>query len=97
MACAGTNLICVALAPDPEMHHALTALHVLDSQPAQLLAAHAVIEQGGQDDAIAHALERVAGRCLQELARLGVAERRRRRPFPVRSAGVSNRNRVLPP
>jgi hypothetical protein len=29
-----------ALAPDPKMHHALTALHVLDPQAAQLLAAH---------------------------------------------------------
>jgi hypothetical protein len=36
------------LAPDPKMHHALTALHVPDPQPAQLLAAHAVIEQGAR-------------------------------------------------
>jgi hypothetical protein len=66
-----------ALAPDPEMHHALTALHVLDPQAAQLLAAHAVIEQGGQDGAIARALERVRRRRLQELALLGVAQRQR--------------------
>jgi hypothetical protein len=47
------------LAPDPEMHHPLTALPVPDPQAVQLLAAHAVIEQGGQDGAIARALERV--------------------------------------
>ena len=67
----------VALTLDPKMHHALTTLHVLDPQPAQLLAADAVIEQGGQDGAIAHALERVRRRRLQQLARLSVAERRR--------------------
>jgi hypothetical protein len=34
----------------------LTALHVLNAQPAELLAADAVIEQGGQYRPIAHAL-----------------------------------------
>src|SRR5271170_2931657 len=51
-----------ALALNPKMHHALTALDVSDPQPAQLLAADAVIEQGGQDGAIADALERVRRR-----------------------------------
>jgi hypothetical protein len=35
--------------------------HVADPQPAQFLAAHSVIEQGGQHGPIAHALECVAG------------------------------------
>jgi hypothetical protein len=65
----GNELDLAALAPDPKMHHALTAPHAPDAQPAQFLAAHAVIEQGGQDGAIAHALERVTGRrLLTELA-----------------------------
>ncbi len=58
-----------ALAPDPKMYHALAALDVPDPQPAELLAVHAVIEQGGEDGAIARALERVRRR-LQQLARL---------------------------
>jgi hypothetical protein len=57
-----------ALAPDPKMHLALTALHVPDPQPAQSLAAQAVIKQGGQDGAIARALEGVAGRRLRTWA-----------------------------
>jgi hypothetical protein len=60
----------VALALDAKMHDTLTALHVAHPEPAQLLAADAVIEQGGQNCAIAHALERVRGRRLDELARL---------------------------
>jgi hypothetical protein len=63
-----------ALALDPEVHHTLAALDVPDPQPAQLRAAHAVIEQGGQNGAIARALERVCRRRLQQLARLGVAQ-----------------------
>ena len=54
------------------MHHTLTALHVPDPQPAQLLAADAVIEQGRQDGPIANALERIRRRRLQQLARLGL-------------------------
>ena len=67
----------VALALDPKMHHALTALQVLHAQPAQLLAAQAVIEQGSQDGAIAFAFERVVWRRFEQLARLRIAERRR--------------------
>src|SRR5215831_9721125 len=47
-----------ALAMHPEMHHAPTAVQVTQPQPAELLATEAVIEQGGEDGAIAHALER---------------------------------------
>ena len=61
----------VALALDPKIHDALTALHVADPQAAQLLAADAVIKQGVQDSAIAQTLERVRRR-LQEL---GLAKR----------------------
>ena len=67
----------VALALDPKMHHALTALNVPHAQPAQLLTAQAVIEQGSQDGAIAFALERVVWRRFEQLARLRIAERRR--------------------
>ena len=67
----------VPFALDPKMHHALPALHVLYAQPAELLATDAVIEQGGQDGAIAHALESIVGRRIEQLAGLGIAERRR--------------------
>ena len=67
----------VALAVDPEMHDALTAVQVPDPEPAELLAADAVIEQGGENGAVAHALERVGRRRFQQLARLTVAKRRR--------------------
>jgi hypothetical protein len=36
-----------------------------------------MIEQGGEDRTIAHALERIGRRRLKQLARLGIAERRR--------------------
>jgi hypothetical protein len=45
-------------------------LHVLDAQPAELLAADAVIEQGGQYRPIAHALEGIVGRRVEQLAGL---------------------------
>jgi hypothetical protein len=51
----------VALALDPEVHHALATLDIAHPDPAQLLTAHAVIEQGGQDGPVAHTLERVSG------------------------------------
>jgi len=52
--------------------HALAVLNVANTQAAKLLAAHTVIEQGGQDSALAQALERVRRRGLQQLAGLGV-------------------------
>ena len=66
------------LAVHPEMHHALTALQVTQPQPAEFLTANTVIEQGGQNGAIAHALERIFRRRIKQLAGLGIAERRRR-------------------
>jgi len=63
----------VALALDPKMHHALTALHILHAQTAQLLAAQPVIEQGSQDGAIAFALERVVRGRFEQLTRLSIA------------------------
>src|SRR5271169_1716550 len=62
---------------DPRMYRALPALHVLDPQTAQLLPPNPMIEQGSQDGAIAHALERVRWRRHQPLARWGVTQRRR--------------------
>src|SRR6266851_5551342 len=66
-----------ALALDPKMQHALPALHVLNAQPAELLAADAVIEQGGEDGAIAHALEGIVGRRIEQLTSLRITEGRR--------------------
>ena len=68
----------VALAMHPKMHHALTAVQIAQPQPAEFLAADAVIEQGGEDGAIAHALERILGRRIEKLAGLSVTQRRRR-------------------
>jgi hypothetical protein len=53
------------IAVNPEVHHALAAVQVAQPQPAEFLAADTVIEQGGQDGAIAHALERVLGRRIE--------------------------------
>jgi hypothetical protein len=71
IACTGTNRILPRL-PLTRVHHALTAPHVLDPEPGQLLAAHAVIEQGNQDGVIARALERVVRRRPQQLASLAL-------------------------
>ena len=64
----------IPLAPDEEVHHALAALHILDEQAAQLLAAQAVIEQGDQDGPVAHALEGIFGGRGEQLAGLGIAQ-----------------------
>src|SRR6516165_5388335 len=74
----GNKPYLVALTLDPEMHHALTALHVTDLQTAELLTANSVIEQGGQNGAITDTFERVSRRRIEQLARLGIAQRRRR-------------------
>ena len=76
MACTGTNRTLSPLALDAEVHHALAALDIADPEPAEFLAADAVIEQGGEDGPIAHALERVVGRRFEQLAGLSIAERR---------------------
>jgi hypothetical protein len=47
----------VALTLHVEMLHALTVLNIANPQAAKLFAAHTVIEQGGQDRAVAHTLE----------------------------------------
>jgi len=66
----------VAFPLDPKMQHALPALHVLYAQAAELLATDAMIEQGGQDGAIADTLEGIVGRRIEQLAGLGIAEGR---------------------
>jgi hypothetical protein len=48
------------------------------TQPAELPATDAVVEQGCQNGAIADTLQCVGGGCLEELPCLGVAQRRRR-------------------
>ena len=72
----GNEADLAALAVHAEMHHALTAVQITQAQTAELIAAEAVLEQGGQNGAIAHALERVLGRRIEQLTRLGIAERR---------------------
>jgi hypothetical protein len=54
----------VALTFDSEMHNTLTALHIFYPQSAQFLPAHTVIEQCGQDGAIANSFEGVFRRRL---------------------------------
>jgi hypothetical protein len=46
----------VALALDTEVHDALAALHITQAEQAQLFAADAVIEQGGEDGPIPYTL-----------------------------------------
>jgi hypothetical protein len=65
----------VALALDPKMHHALTALYVRDLETAELLTTDPVIEQGCENGAIANALDRVRRRSLEKFAGLRIAKR----------------------
>jgi hypothetical protein len=65
------------LALDTEVHHVLAALDILYPQLAELLAAHTVIEQGGKDGAISHALNSVGRRYLQQPTRLRITQGRR--------------------
>jgi hypothetical protein len=67
----------VTLALDLEIHHAFTTLHIPDLEPTQFLATNGMIEQGGEDGAITHALERVRGRRIEQLAGLSIAQGRR--------------------
>src|ERR1043166_7057139 len=67
----------VALAVDPKVPDAFSALEVADAQAAELLAADAVVQERGQDGAVADALKRILGRRLEQGAGLAVAERRR--------------------
>ena len=60
-----------------EMHDALAALHIAQTQQAQLLAADAMIEQGSEYRAVPYTLQRVRGRGLQQSPDLRVTERRR--------------------
>src|SRR5271163_5188904 len=65
-----------AFSLDPKMQHALPALDVLYTQAAELLAADAMIEQGGQDGAIADTFEGIVGWRIEQLAGLGITEGR---------------------
>ena len=53
---------------------------------AKLVAAHTVIEQGGQDSAVAQALERVRRRRFEQFAGLCVIQRRVEPSFPLTAA-----------
>jgi hypothetical protein len=64
----------VAFPLDPKMQHALPALHVLYTQATELLAADAMIEQGGQYRPIADALEGIVGWRVEQLAGLSITE-----------------------
>ena len=67
-----------ALAVHPQMQHPLAQLQVADPQCRQLGAAQPVIEQGGEDGAVAQPLQRVGRRRVEQGAGLGVTERRGR-------------------
>ena len=67
-----------ALAGDPEMRHAFPrVLGILDLQLAQFLAPQCVEQQGGQDGAVALALDGVIWRRGQQVTGLVIADRRR--------------------
>jgi hypothetical protein len=84
-----------ALALDPKMQHSLTALHVLYAQSAELLAADAVVEQGGENGTIANTLEGIGRRRVEQLAGLSVAERRRAR-WSLRKSAMVRKFGALP-
>ena len=72
----GNETDLVALAHDAKMQDTLAAVQVLDPEAAELLAADAVIEQGGENGAVTHPLERFGGRRVKQFASLTVAKRR---------------------
>jgi hypothetical protein len=84
----------VALAFDLKVHDAAAVLHVANLEPAQFLAADGVIEQSGEDGAIAHALQGVSRRGFNQLAHMGIAERRRRTFIAIRHRPLHTVNGV---
>lgn len=56
------------------MHNAVPTLQVAHAEAAQFLAAQPVVEQGGQDGAVAHALARVGDGGLEQGQGLRVAQ-----------------------
>lgn len=64
----------IPFALDAEMRHALTGLQIPNLKAAKFLAADAVIEQGGENGAIAQTFERIGRRSIEQFASLGVAE-----------------------
>lgn len=84
----GNEADLVAFALNPEVHDALPAVDIADTELAQFLAADAVIEQDGEYRAVSYPLQRIGGRGFQQSLRLLIAERRsaalvavRHRPF----------------
>ena len=67
-----------ALAVHPQVEDALAQLQVVDPQRRELGAALPMIEQCGEDGAVAQPLQGVGRRRVEQGAGLGVAERRRR-------------------
>jgi hypothetical protein len=78
----------VALAFDAQMHDALAALHIAQAQQAEFFAADAVIEQGGENGAVAPSLQRVRGRGLQQSPGLCIAKRWRTALIIIRSRSL---------
>jgi len=74
----------VPLALDAQMHDALAALHIAQTQQAKFFAAGAVIEQGREYRPIPYSLQRVRGRGLKQSPSLRVAESRRAAFIAVR-------------
>lgn len=66
----------VALSFDPEMHHALAALHVLYPQLTQLITAKVVVAQGGEYRPVPNSFERIEGRGIEEPPRLRITKGR---------------------
>ena len=80
-----------ALAVHPQMEDALARLQIADPQRRELGAAQPVIEQSGEDGAVAQPLQRVGRRRVEQGAGLGVAERRRRALAGRRPAAAARR------
>ena len=66
----------VALAAHPQVHHATPLVDIPEGELRELLAPQPVMQEQGEEGAIAQPLRGI-DRCFQELARLGITDRRR--------------------
>ena len=81
-----------ALALDAQVEDALAHRDVGDAQPAERGAPEPVIEQHGQDRAVALALQRCGIGGVEQASCLGVAECGRRAPLPFAGGRATRRN-----